>query len=124
MNNDCNGRNGCIQIASETENVYHRRGARVDKYNFNFVAVLAFRWLVHDYRDLDSILDFGKFNYAVIMQGGLILGAVLIENLDMSYVLPVSQCDMNLSTKEKGILSGVGFAGMQTGRVFCRRICR
>lgn len=57
------------------------------------------------------IVEFGKFNYAVILQGGMILTAVLMENLGISYVLPVSQCDMNLSTQDKGILSAVGFAG-------------
>lgn len=46
------------------------------------------------------------------MVTGFVLGAVLIECVAMSYVLPVSQCDMQLSTHEKGILSGAGFVGI------------
>lgn len=57
------------------------------------------------------ISEFGKFNYAIILMGGMILSAVLMESLGISFVLPVSQCDMNLSTQDKGILSAVGFAG-------------
>lgn len=34
-----------------------------------------------------------------------------MENLGISFVLPVAECDMDLSTQDKGILSAVGFAG-------------
>lgn len=34
-----------------------------------------------------------------------------METLGISYVIPVSECDMNLSTVDKGILSAIGFAG-------------
>ena len=58
-----------------------------------------------------AMTGFGKFNYFVILIGGLNMIAVLLEILDISFVLPVSECDMNLTTQDKGILSGVVYAG-------------
>ncbi|XP_017475873.1 PREDICTED: synaptic vesicle glycoprotein 2A-like, partial [Rhagoletis zephyria] len=55
---------------------------------------------------------FGKFNYLVILVSGLILANVLLETLAISFVLPVSQCDLHLSIQERGILSAIGFAGI------------
>ena len=48
----------------------------------------------------------------MILISGLILANVLLETLGMSFVLPVSQCDLNLSIQERGILSAIGFAGI------------
>ncbi|XP_005183229.1 synaptic vesicle glycoprotein 2B [Musca domestica] len=55
---------------------------------------------------------FGKFNYLLILISGLILANVLLETLGISFVLPVSQCDLNLSVQEQGIMSAIGFAGI------------
>lgn len=55
---------------------------------------------------------FGKFNYLLILISGLILANVLLETLGISFVLPVSQCDLNLTIQERGILSAIGFAGI------------
>lgn len=30
----------------------------------------------------------------------------------MTFILPVSQCDLNLTANQKGILAGISFAGM------------
>lgn len=43
---------------------------------------------------------------------GFVLDAVLLESVAMSFVLPVSECDMQLSTREKGILSGAVYIGI------------
>lgn len=58
--------------------------------------------------------DFGKFNYFIIFISGVILNAALVETCGISFALPVSQCDMNLTTQDKGILSAVGFLGSIT----------
>uniref|UniRef100_A0A0K8U5Q2 Synaptic vesicle glycoprotein 2B n=1 Tax=Bactrocera latifrons TaxID=174628 RepID=A0A0K8U5Q2_BACLA len=55
---------------------------------------------------------FGKFNYLLILISGLILANVLLETLGISFVLPVSQCDLNLTIQQRGILSAIGFAGI------------
>lgn len=56
--------------------------------------------------------EFGFFNYYLIAVSGLILTTVLLETLGISYVIPVSECDMHLTTRDKGILSAIGFAGI------------
>nr|XP_029716305.1 synaptic vesicle glycoprotein 2B-like [Aedes albopictus] len=64
--------------------------------------------------DALSMAKFGKFNYFIIIISGTILAAVLLETLGISYVIPVAECDLLLTTKEKGVLSAVSFAGIIT----------
>ncbi|XP_053686953.1 synaptic vesicle glycoprotein 2B-like [Sabethes cyaneus] len=59
-----------------------------------------------------SMTKFGKFNYILIIISGTILTSVLLETLGISYVIPVAECDLLLTTKEKGVLSAVAFAGI------------
>ncbi|XP_052865707.1 synaptic vesicle glycoprotein 2B-like [Anopheles cruzii] len=55
---------------------------------------------------------FGIYNLCLIAISGTILAAVLLETLGISYVLPVAECDLLLTTKEKGVLSAISFAGI------------
>ena len=55
---------------------------------------------------------FGKFNYFIIILSGVVLSSVGMETLGLSFVLPVSQCDLKMTTEEKGIVSGMGYAGI------------
>jgi MFS family permease len=59
-----------------------------------------------------SKTGFGKFNYALIVLTGAVLGCVFLETVSINIVLPVAQCDLNLTNQDKGILSGVGFIGI------------
>lgn len=43
---------------------------------------------------------------------GIVISTALVETLSISYILPVSECDMNLSSTQKGIISAVGFVGL------------
>lgn len=43
---------------------------------------------------------------------GIILGAVFMETCGVAYIIPISQCDLHLTTNEKGILGAVSFFGM------------
>lgn len=36
----------------------------------------------------------------------------MLETLAISFVLPVSQCDISLTIQERGIMSAIGFAGI------------
>lgn len=56
--------------------------------------------------------EFGCFNYYLIVVSGVILATVILETLGISFVMPVSECDMNLTSKDKGILSAIGFIGI------------
>ncbi|XP_055531778.1 synaptic vesicle glycoprotein 2B-like [Wyeomyia smithii] len=62
--------------------------------------------------DALSMIEFGKINYVLIIIAGTILTAFLLETLGISYVIAVAECDLHLSTKEKGVLSAVGFVGV------------
>lgn len=44
--------------------------------------------------------------------GGLVSSAVFMETCGISYVLPVSECDLQMTSTEKGILGGVSFFGI------------
>lgn len=57
---------------------------------------------------------FGKFNYLLVILSGAVLSTVLLETLGISFILPVAECDLDLSTKDKGLLSAVAFAGIIT----------
>ncbi|XP_058461551.1 synaptic vesicle glycoprotein 2B-like [Malaya genurostris] len=62
--------------------------------------------------DALSMTKFGKLNYVLIAISGTVLTAFLLETLGISYVIAVAQCDLQLTTKEKGILSGIAFLGV------------
>lgn len=42
---------------------------------------------------------------------GLLLMAVINETMGVAYIIPAAQCDLNLSTTDKGILSSMTFLG-------------
>lgn len=56
-------------------------------------------------------IEFGKFNVYLIVVCGIVYSTALVETLSISYILPVSECDLNLSTSQKGILTAIGFIG-------------
>lgn len=58
--------------------------------------------------------EFGKFNVYLIVVSGFIMATSIIETLSISFVLPASECELRFSSTQKGILSGVGFAGIIT----------
>lgn len=58
------------------------------------------------------LAEFGICNVVLIMMSGTILASFLLEILGVSYIIPVISQDLDVSTKEKGVLSAVGFAGV------------
>ncbi|XP_055390140.1 synaptic vesicle glycoprotein 2C-like [Condylostylus longicornis] len=65
-----------------------------------------------NFEDVLAETKLGKFNYVVIIVSGLVLATTLIETLGISYVLPVSNCDIMLTTTEKGLIKSIGFIGI------------
>lgn len=60
-----------------------------------------------------SFIEFGLFNYIVIILSGTVLICGTNDTVDiLCYILPVSECDLNLTTSKKGILAGAPFLGM------------
>ncbi|XP_053685701.1 synaptic vesicle glycoprotein 2B-like [Sabethes cyaneus] len=62
--------------------------------------------------DALSMIKFGKINCILIIVAGTILTAFMLETLGISYVIPVAECDLHLSTKQKGMVSAIGFLGV------------
>ncbi|XP_069966127.1 synaptic vesicle glycoprotein 2A isoform X1 [Bactrocera oleae] len=61
-----------------------------------------------------SLTGFGKFNYFLIFISGMVLANVLLETAAMGFILPIAQCDLNLTNQDKGVLSAISFAGIIT----------
>lgn len=55
---------------------------------------------------------FGKFNYFIIVLAGGLMACAYIELNSVNLILPIAECDLNLSTSDKGLLSAIGFAGI------------
>jgi hypothetical protein len=65
-----------------------------------------------DFEDALKMCGFGKFNYILILLGGGLLGCSYIDTTAISLVLPIAQCDLNLSSSDKGILGAIGYVGV------------
>lgn len=57
-------------------------------------------------------IGFGKFNYILIFLTGMSLACVFMELICINIVLPIAQCDLNLSTTDKSWLSCIGLVGI------------
>lgn len=54
---------------------------------------------------------FGKFNYIVMLVSGGLMGSAFLELTSVNLILPFAECDLDLSTTDKGILSAIGYIG-------------
>lgn len=57
-------------------------------------------------------IEFGKFNYVLILISGIVLTSVILDSCCISFVLPVSECDLNLTASQKGVLGAISFIGI------------
>ncbi|XP_037044113.1 synaptic vesicle glycoprotein 2B-like isoform X4 [Bradysia coprophila] len=55
---------------------------------------------------------FGKFNWILIILSGAILAAVFLETVGINVILPVAQCDLQMTNQHKGLLGAIGFIGV------------
>ncbi|KAG5683822.1 hypothetical protein PVAND_013086 [Polypedilum vanderplanki] len=70
--------------------------------------------LNYSYNDALSITGLGKFHYLLLFTCGLCLMSVIVESLNIGFVLPLIdfECDLKLTLSEKGLLSSSAFAGI------------
>nr|CAD7400637.1 unnamed protein product [Timema cristinae] len=54
----------------------------------------------------------GRFHYLLFVTCGLCMMTVIMEMLDIGYLLPAAHCDLGLTTKDKGTLNAMVFAGL------------
>jgi MFS transporter, VNT family, synaptic vesicle glycoprotein 2 len=67
---------------------------------------------VVDFDEAIKKCGFGKFNYILIVLCGSLMGCGFIELSSVTFVMPVAECDLQLSMSDKGILSAIGYVGV------------
>lgn len=55
---------------------------------------------------------FGKFNYILIALSGGLMACGLFELTSVNFILSFAQCDLDMSSTDKGILSAIGYVGV------------
>lgn len=64
------------------------------------------------FEDAITRSGFGLFNYVFIIMAGGLMACAFIELTSINFILPIAQCDLDLSTSDKGILSAIGYVGI------------
>uniref|UniRef100_A0A8D8BC50 Synaptic vesicle 2-related protein n=1 Tax=Culex pipiens TaxID=7175 RepID=A0A8D8BC50_CULPI len=65
----------------------------------------------HTFDEAIDIAGFGRTSWQVFLVSALIMLAVLNETMGISILIPAAHCDLHLSATDKGMLTGVSFAG-------------
>ncbi|KAF2894062.1 hypothetical protein ILUMI_12112 [Ignelater luminosus] len=65
-----------------------------------------------DFETALSVVGFGRYNIYLTLVCGICLFAVNTTVYAIGYVLPAAECDLNLNTFDKGLLTAVGFVGI------------
>ncbi|XP_066958104.1 LOW QUALITY PROTEIN: synaptic vesicle glycoprotein 2B-like [Macrobrachium rosenbergii] len=68
-----------------------------------------------DYEDAISATGYGKFQYWLVGVGGFANASDAIEILCISILLPAAQCDLHMTSVDKGLLVALVFVGMMIG---------
>ncbi|XP_068245764.1 synaptic vesicle glycoprotein 2B-like isoform X2 [Palaemon carinicauda] len=68
-----------------------------------------------DYEDAISATGYGKFQYWLIGVGGFANASDAIEILCISILLPAAECDLHMTSFDKGLLIALVFLGMMIG---------
>jgi len=68
-----------------------------------------------DYEDALSAASYGRFHWWFLFVCGWANASDAVEILCVSFLLPSAECDLDLTSKDKGWLSAVVFLGMLVG---------
>lgn len=55
---------------------------------------------------------FGKYNFILIAVSGCLMTSAFVELTSINVIFPVAQCDLDLTTADKGILGSIGYVGV------------
>jgi MFS transporter, VNT family, synaptic vesicle glycoprotein 2 len=66
---------------------------------------------LNNYEEALSRIGFGKFNYIMLLLCGFANASDAIEILCVSFILPAAECDLDLSSQQKGYLNAITFFG-------------
>ena len=61
------------------------------------------------------LLGYGRFHYILLAVCGLLSMAEESDIVSMAFIIPSSQCDLDLNTETKGLLNSIIFIGMIIG---------
>lgn len=64
------------------------------------------------FEDAIKRTSFGKFNFILMALAGGLMSCAFIELTSVTFILPIAQCDLNLSSGDKGVLSAIGYVGV------------
>lgn len=68
-----------------------------------------------DLPDLEEAIEkykIGKYNYILVIVSGWLMACSFIDLTSINVVFPVAQCDLKLTTADKGILGSIGYVGV------------
>lgn len=54
----------------------------------------------------------GRFHFLLLLVCGFGLMCVVVENVNIGFVLPYVRCEMDISTREQGLLNSVSYIGI------------
>jgi VNT family MFS transporter (synaptic vesicle glycoprotein 2) len=65
-----------------------------------------------DFEQAIELAGYGKFHYVLLAICGLLSMAEESDIVSMAFIIPSSQCDLDLNTEAKGFLNSIIFVGM------------
>lgn len=71
-----------------------------------------------------SEIGYGRSQLEILFVVVLVLMTSINENIGTSFILPAAQCDLDLSTQDKGLLSGMISVGERLSRLSSVYNCR
>ncbi|XP_028143249.1 putative transporter svop-1 [Diabrotica virgifera virgifera] len=75
------------------------------------------------FEDAIAATKFGKYNIMLIVVIALPCVTQLLNTVELSYILPVAQCDLGLTLEDKGLINAIMFAGMISTGVYWGYLC-
>jgi VNT family MFS transporter (synaptic vesicle glycoprotein 2) len=66
----------------------------------------------HSLEDAIAETKFGKFNVFIITLSGLILACAMLETNCINMIIPIAQCELQMTNFHKGLLGSVGYIGI------------
>lgn len=64
-----------------------------------------------NFEDAIKATGFGKFNVLLMFIAIPCSFAQIVEQVSIAYIVPIAQCDLQLSLENKGVLNSVGYVG-------------
>lgn len=74
--------------------------------------------IVSDKADFEGAIEhtgYGLFHYLLLAVCGLVSTSEEMDVISMSFILPSAECDLELTTENKGWLNSIIFIGMMAG---------